>query len=234
MPTDPRAEATARLAPEDRALIELFDRGLGAQEIAGVVGLEPGEVERRHRAAQARLAEAAAVRPARRRVDRRGLVVAALLVLAVAAGVAIAVAGGGGNGGAGRAGSRAGSPAATTPGAGTAAANGRVVTMRRLNGTYGRGTAQLRKTSSGARLRLAVSHFLRPVGGGYAVWLLDASGDARRLYATTDTSIERDLRLPRDFTHYRFVEVARAIPELTSPHSDLSLLRVRVSALAAP
>jgi hypothetical protein len=106
--------------------------------------------------------------------------------------------------------------------------------MERLNGTYGRGTAQLLQDAEGAQLRLDVSSFLRPVGGGYAVWLYSSAEDARRLYTTTDTSIERDFQLPADFDEYRYVEVARAIPELDSDHSGLSLLRVRVDELMQP
>lgn len=108
---------------------------------------------------------------------------------------------------------------------------GPVRTMQRLNDTRGRGTAQLLRAGRRAQLRLRASRFLRPRGGGYAVWLFNSREDARRLYATSRTSIRRDIPLPRDFTGYRFVEVARAIPTLESDHSGLSLLRVQVSAL---
>jgi hypothetical protein len=242
MPSDDRrAAATARLTPEDRALVELFDRGLSAEEIAGVVGLEPSEVERRHRAAQARLTAGlepeprARQRPAKRRVP----LVAAVLVLLIGVGVAIAVAAGGG-GDEESAGGGAGEPAATDVGSTstleteTASPEGGPVTMQRLNGTYGRGTAQLIGDAEQPMLRLDVDSFLRPVGGGYAVWLYNSGDDARRLYTTTDTSIQRDFRLPADFDRYRYVEVARAIPELDSDHSGLSLLRVRVDELTQP
>jgi hypothetical protein len=108
------------------------------------------------------------------------------------------------------------------------------VTMQRLNGTYGRGSAQIVQDGEEVRLRLRVGSFLRPVGGGYAVWLYNAPDDARRLYTTAETSIERDFRLPPDFEEYRFVEVARAIPELDSDYSGLALLRARVDELTQP
>jgi hypothetical protein len=103
--------------------------------------------------------------------------------------------------------------------------------MQRLNGTYGQGTAQIFEEDGGARLRLDVSSFLQPQGGGYAVWLYNSADDARRLYATRETSIQRDIRLPKNYARYRFVEVARAVPDLDSDHSGISLLRARMDAL---
>jgi hypothetical protein len=227
-----RAAAAERLSPEDRALIQLFDRGMGAEEIAGVVGLEPAEVERRHRSAQVRLAEELRREEApAARGKRRAPIAAALAVLLIGAVVAIALAAGGGDDDSGGGDSGATDVGATTPDGETTTAPAepetRPVTMRRLNGTYGRGTAQI----VDGRLRLDVDSFLRPVGGGYAVWLYNSADDARRLYATTDTSIQRDFRLPDGYEEYRYVEVARAVPELDSDHSGLTLLRVPLSAL---
>jgi hypothetical protein len=118
-------------------------------------------------------------------------------------------------------------PEVATPPASTPARR-----MQRLNGTYGHGTARIVKGDGGRPiLRLRVSGFLKPTGGGYAVWLLTPPDDARRLYVTTRTSISRDIPLPRDYGDFQLVEVARAVPALSSPHSSFSLLRVRVSAL---
>lgn len=104
--------------------------------------------------------------------------------------------------------------------------------MERLNGTYGRGTARIvTGEDGGATLRLKASGFLEPTGGGYAVWLINPPDDARRLYATADTTIARDIPLPDGYEKYKFVEIARAVPDLDSPHSSFSLLRSRVSAL---
>lgn len=235
---DRRAAATARLNPEDRALVQLFERGLSAEEIAGVVGLDASEVERRHRAAQARLAEELAPQDEQRPARRRIPVVAAVLVLLIGAGVAIALvaAGGGDDGGGGSAGEATETDVGSTSTleTETASAEGPVVTMQRLNGTYGRGTAQVVSGTERPTLKLRVSSFLRPVGGGYAVWLYNSSDDAIRLYSTADTTIERDFRLPPNFDRYRYVEVARAIPELDSDYSDLPLLRAPVDELTEP
>jgi hypothetical protein len=121
-----------------------------------------------------------------------------------------------------------------TTGAAEAKPGSRPRPMRRLNGTYGHGTAQLVRSGDRTVLRLNVKGFLQPQGGGYAVWLYTSPDDARRLYATSATSIERDIPVPRNFTRYRFAEVARAIPDLDSDHSGISLLRARVAALAGP
>ena len=184
----------------------------------------------------ARPAETAAPR-------RRGLVLAALALLVVAAVVAVVVESGSSDEKSHSAGSKSASgtntastqtspggtqtsptQATTTP---SPSASQPALTMERLNGTYGHGTAQL----SGGRLRIRATGFLRPVGGGYAVWLLNSAADARRLYATAGTSIESDFTLPSDWKRYRYVEVARAIPELTSDYSGLPLLRIRVKDL---
>ena len=125
-------------------------------------------------------------------------------------------------------------PASTQPKAEDAPpTGGRARQMERLNGTYGRGTAQIVDADGGrAALRLKVSGFLKPTGGGYAVWLINPPDDARRLYATADTAITRRIPLPDGYEKYQYVEIARAVPDLDSPHSTFSLLRVRVSALA--
>lgn len=108
---------------------------------------------------------------------------------------------------------------------------GPVLTMQRLNGTNGRGTAQIVRSGGRSRLRLEVTSFLRPNRGGYAVWLYTPGGAARRLFATTQTAFEREFPLPKDIDRFRFAEVARAVPALDSDHSGLSLLRVRLSEL---
>jgi hypothetical protein len=256
VPTDEETRAaTARLSAEDRALVELFDRrGLSAEQIAGMIGIDVAEVERRHAAATERLeaelaagrdeepaTEEAAAEPrdaarAEKPSARRGAIVAAVIALVVLVGVVIAVAsGGGGSGGSGAGdGGSGAAQGSTEEAAGEPAGEGPVVTMKRLNGTYGRGTAQLAKDGDRTVLRLRARSFLQPVGGGYAVWLVKSDGDTRRLYATTDTTIRRDFPLPDDFESYRSVEVARAIPELSSDYSDLVLLRASVAELAGP
>lgn len=180
---------------------------------------------------------------------RSGALAASVLLLLTAGGAALVAIALGGGKGEDRAAPRGGPAAADRPTSrprrppsrqrrrapkprsAPARAAGPVRTLQRLNGTNGRGTAQLRRRGRRAALRLRVSGFLRPSGGGYAVWLFNSRDDSRRLYATGRTAIARDIPLPREFTRYRFVEVARAIPELNSGHSGISLLRVPVSAL---
>jgi hypothetical protein len=173
---------------------------------------------------------------------RRRLVLAALALLVVAAVVAVVIASGSSDEKSKPAGSTSASgrtvsttqtaPSGTTPTETTTTpspgASSGALTMERLNGTYGHGTAQL----AGDRLQIRATGFLKPVGGGYAVWLVNSSSDARRLYSTAGTSIERDFTLPSDWKRYRYVEVARAIPDLTSDYSGLALLRVSTSDLA--
>jgi hypothetical protein len=244
--------AIDRLDPQTIALLELSARkGLSDDEIAGVLRIEPAEVAGRRDQAVSRLADElglgeedraelseelprladsewrlGAQEPARS--GRRVWLVAGLVVLAVAV-AAVVIAIGGKDDGAKRsspkqrsAGAKA-NPPAPQP--------GRAQMMQRLNGTRGSGTAQLVRKRGRTELRLRASGFVRPSGGGYAGWLYNSRRDARRLYATTATSIDRDIPLPQDFSRYRFVEVARAIPGLNSPHSGVSLLRVPVSAL---
>jgi hypothetical protein len=115
----------------------------------------------------------------------------------------------------------------SNPGA-SAPASAPARTMQRLNGTYGHGTAQLIPRGDTSVLRVRASGFLRPQGGGYAVWLVKATDDARRVYATADTTISASFAVPADFKRYKYVEVARAIPNLDSDYSGLVLLRVPV------
>lgn len=243
--------------PESRALVELsYRRGLGDDEIGDLLQVRPEEVARRREAALARVGligeqlrqlddddwkpggRPTPAAPQRAAPAKRRVPVAALAALALIAAVVLVVALASGGGGDEDAGDVAQTP--TTSDTGTTTQEtattpaGSALPMRRLNGTYGHGTAQLVRSGERTALRLDVTDFLRPQGGGYAVWLYNSSDDARRLYATRSTTIERDLPLPQDFTRYRYAEVARAIPDLDSDHSGLSLLRSRISALAAP
>jgi hypothetical protein len=255
--SDRTAEALSRLDPASRALVELsYRRGLDDDEIGDLLQVGPEEVARRRETALARVgligeqlrrlddddwkpggrpAPAGLQRaaPAKRRVP-----VAALAVLALIAAVVLVVAiasGGGGDEGEGdvaQTPTTSDTAATTQETATTPASSARP--MQRLNGTYGHGTAQLVRSGDRTVLRLDVTDFLRPQGGGYAVWLFNSPDDARRLFATSSTTIERDFPLPEDFTRYRYAEVARAIPDLDSDHSGLTLLRSRISALATP
>jgi hypothetical protein len=250
LPRDRIGPAIDRLDPQSIALLELSARkGLSDDEIAGVLRIEPAKVAGRRDQAVSRLADElglgeedhaelseelprlddsewrlAAQEPVRS--GRRVWLVAGLVVLVVAV-AALVVAIGGKDDEAQRSSPKERSAGANPP----ASQPGRAQTMQRLNGTRGSGTAQLVRSGGRTELRLRASGFVRPSGGGYAVWLYNSRTDARRLYATTGTSIDRDMPLPHDFSRYRFVEVARAIPGLNSPHSGVSLLRVPVAAL---
>jgi hypothetical protein len=246
--------------PESRALVELsYRRGLGDDEIADLLQVDPDEVARRrgsalerlgvtgdelerlddeHWAPRARPAAPSPRSPARagspapkRRVPAAALALLALIAVVV---LVVVLASGGGEDGDGGDGDAARTPTRSETGPVEPKPDRTPRPMRRLNGTYGHGTAQLVRSGDRTVLRLNVTDFLQPQGGGYAVWLYNSPDDARRLYATRATTIERDIPLPANFSRYRVAEVARAIPDLDSDHSGLSLLRARVAALAGP
>jgi hypothetical protein len=226
--TTKQADDMGRLAPEERALLELSSKqGVSDQEIADLLRLDAEEVAERRRRAELRLKleEKPAAEPRR---SRTPLVAGVLILGAVVAVAAIVLASGGDD--EARETARRGEP---TQGQKSAAASaGPVRAMERLNGTYARGTAQLLRSGGSARLRLRLSEFRPPQGGGYAVWLTGSQGDGRWLYATASTTINTDLRLRRDYRRYRYLEVVRAVPELRSDHSGLTLLRLPVAELA--
>jgi len=224
----------ARLDPETRALLELSSRRhMSDADLADLLRLEQEEVTERRRRAEQRLDLELGVVPeppaAAPKHGRSRWVVAGVVGLIVAAVVAVVL--GTGNDDKSDQSKAAPRGAKETPSGGAPAAPtakaGPVRTMQVLNDTHGRGTAQL----AGGRLRLRLGGFLTPNGGGYAVWLFNSRDDARLLYSTADTTIASDLKLPRGYERYRYVDVARAVPELRSPHSGLSLLRVPIAEL---
>jgi hypothetical protein len=68
--------------------------------------------------------------------------------------------------------------------------------------------------------------------GTYQVWLYDSVLDARSLGAATGTKIELDLKLPRNATHYRYVDVSLEPKDGNPNHSGRSVLRVPVAKLS--
>lgn len=252
------AAALDRLDPETRALLELSGRrGLSDAEIGELLGVDAPEVKRRRAQAVSQVAEDLDARGAERAElrhqladpraphwepakgkpakatapkSRRPLALAALAALLLIVLVVVIASSGGDDGGSGRSDSTASdngkAPAAkTTPEGAAPVAASQKVEFERLNGTYGHGTAQL----VDGKLRMRVSGFLKPTGGGYAVWLIGP--DDKLLYATTDTTIRRDLKLPANYKSFESVEVARAVPSLDSPHTSFSLLRLPVGSL---
>jgi hypothetical protein len=119
-------------------------------------------------------------------------------------------------------------PTETTP----AATSGPVVEFQRLNGTNGKGTAQVTGAEGSRRLRLKVRDFLEPQGGGYAVWLYNSPDDAKLLQATERTDFDVSLDLPTDYENYRFVDVSREA-DSNPGHMGLSLLRAPFTELEA-
>jgi len=126
-----------------------------------------------------------------------------------------------------------GGTAPEKPAAAPKQTTGPVVTFQRLRGTNGRGTAQLTRSGDGARVRLRVTSLLRPVGGGYAVWLFNSPEDARPLFSTRATTLNTTLGLPSDYRRFRYIEVSRE-PTQDPSHSGLSLLRAPLDGLAIP
>jgi hypothetical protein len=108
--------------------------------------------------------------------------------------------------------------------------DGPVTDFQRLNHTHGAGTVRLIRSSPRTRVQLRVWGFLRPRGGGYAVWLYNSPGDARRLAFTTWSSFHGELRLPRNYARFRFVDISRELTD-DSAHSGLSLLRAPLGSL---
>jgi hypothetical protein len=253
LPRDRIGAALVRLDPQSIALLELSARkGLSDEDIAEVLQIDPADVASRREEAVSRLAADLDVAEEDRaelsqelprlsvedwhqtaqpppRSARRGGFVAAGLALAVGVAALVIVIAGKDDGGETAGPKKPATPAAQTKPSPQRARPAR--SMQRLNGTRGRGTAQLVQKGGRALLRLRVSGFSTPSGGGYAVWFFSSRTKARRLYATRRTAIKRDLPLPADYSRYRFVEVARAIPRLNSPHSGVTLLRVPVSTL---
>jgi hypothetical protein len=227
MSPNDQAEAMARLDPETRALLELSSKEISDQEIGDLLRLDAEEIAERRRRAELRLSlELASIEKPRRRSYRAAAATAVLLVVAAAV-VAIVVSSGGDD--------ETSKPSKATPSQeqkAAAAEAGPVRTMERLNSTHARGTAQIVRRDGRVQLRLRLTDFLIPNGGGYAVWLFNSVDDSRRLYATAGTTINTDLRLPNGYRRYEFVDVARAVPDLDSRHTGISLLRVPLSALA--
>lgn len=243
-PTDQVAEAMGRLDDETRALLELSsERKMSDDELADLLRLEREDVAERRRRAELRLRlemgdvdghpdKDEKAEPAERHSRRGWLALAAVAVVAAVVLVVVLASGGGEDSSKPEAQQSKPAPADENGQKAAAPSTGPVRTMQVLNDTHGRGTAQLVRSGNEAKLRLKLSGFLTPSGGGYSVWLYNSQDDARRLYATSDTAITRDLTLPKDYKSFQFVDVARAVPDLDSDHSGLSLLRVRVADLA--
>jgi Anti-sigma-K factor rskA len=89
------------------------------------------------------------------------------------------------------------------------------------------GTAAL--TDGGKRLTVKVSG-LRDAA--YQVWLYDSVIDTVSLTKVRGTKLELDLKLPRNASHYRYVDISREPPDGNPNHSGESVLRVPLAKLS--
>ena len=94
-------------------------------------------------------------------------------------------------------------------------------------GGQGSGTARL---GDGGKRLLIDADGLR--NATYQVWLYDSLLDAKSLGAATGTTLQLDLKLPQDATHYKYVDVSLEPKDGNPNHSGRSVLRVPVAKLS--
>jgi hypothetical protein len=90
-----------------------------------------------------------------------------------------------------------------------------------------RGTAAL--TQGGKRL---VLHATGLRSSSYQVWLYDSVIEATSLTKVHGTKFDLDLKLPRNASHYRYLDVSLEPPDGNPNHSGESVLRVPLSKLS--
>jgi hypothetical protein len=90
-----------------------------------------------------------------------------------------------------------------------------------------RGTASL--TKGGKRLQIKASG-LR--AGAYQVWLYDSVIDTVSLTKVRGTKLALDLKLPRNASHYRYVDISREPADGNPNHSGASVLRAPLAKLS--
>jgi hypothetical protein len=84
-------------------------------------------------------------------------------------------------------------------------------------------------TQGGKRLRIEASG-LRD--GAYQVWLYDSVIDTVSLTKVSGTELDLDLELPRNASHFRYVDISREPPDGNPNHSGESVLRVPLAKLS--
>jgi hypothetical protein len=105
------------------------------------------------------------------------------------------------------------------------------VALAPVSGAGGaRGTATL--TQGGRRLRIDVTGLPDPHGGAYQVWLYDSVIDAASLTKVSGAKLTLDLKLPRNASHYRYVDISLEPPDGNPNHSGESVLRVPLAKLS--
>jgi hypothetical protein len=93
-----------------------------------------------------------------------------------------------------------------------------------------KGTATL--TQGGKRMRLDVSGLPDPRSGAYQVWLYDSVIDTASLTKVRGTKLALDLKLPRNASHFRFVDISLEPADGNPNHSGESVLRAPLAALS--
>jgi hypothetical protein len=95
------------------------------------------------------------------------------------------------------------------------------------NAKGARGTASL--TRGGKRLQVKASG-LR--AGAYQIWLYDSVIDTVSLTKVRGTKLALDLKLPRNASHYRYVDISREPADGNPNHSGASVLRAPLAKLS--
>jgi hypothetical protein len=90
------------------------------------------------------------------------------------------------------------------------------------------GTAAL--TQGGKRLTVKVSGLRQ---GTYQVWLYDDVIDAASLTKARGTKLDLDLKLPRNASHYHYVDISLEPPDGNPNHSGESVLRAPLAKLSS-
>jgi hypothetical protein len=183
--------------------------------------------------------EAPAPRSTSPRKSRLPLLLALLAVAAIVVVVVLASSGGDDN-------STASNPPAHKPKAGQTAASkpnkpskpkpatpaqpkpGPTVQLAALSDAHG-ATGSAALTQGGKRLTVKASG-LR--SGTYQVWLYDSVIDTTSLTKVSGTELNLDLKLPRNASHYRYVDISREPPDGNPNHSGESVLRAPLAKLA--
>jgi hypothetical protein len=106
---------------------------------------------------------------------------------------------------------------------------GPTVELTPLSDAHGAtGTAAL--TEGGKRLTIKVSGLRQ---GSYQVWLYDDVIDAASLTKASGTKLDLDLDLPRNASHYHYVDISLEPPDGNPNHSGQSVLRVPLAKLSS-
>jgi hypothetical protein len=106
---------------------------------------------------------------------------------------------------------------------------GPTVELTPLSDAHGAtGTAAL--TEGGKRLTIKADGLRQ---GSYQVWLYDDVIDAASLTKASGTKLDLDLQLPRNASHYHFVDISLEPPDGNPNHSGQSVLRVPLAKLSS-